>query len=117
MAYRVYLVVVLTIIAIHVYTSEARECNEAESCINSNDCPRYIRYQALTGKEKKQEARRLKSQVCNRELKQICCKDTTTSEAKCNEGETCMDKNDCPRFKRYKTLAGAERREEREVNL
>jgi len=95
MAYRVYLVIVLTIIVIHGPTSEAK-CNEGESCIDKNDCPRYKSYietkDTMTKAERKEERKQLKSKICNRKPQKLCCKNTilrlttTTTSSTCNSG-------------------------------
>jgi len=90
MAYRAYLVVVLTIIAIQAPASDAK-CNEGETCIDKNDCPRYKSYidtkDTMTKAERKEEIKQLKSKICNREPQKLCCKSSTSStSATCTSG-------------------------------
>jgi len=110
MSHCFYFVLILTIIALQASPSEAA-CNEGESCIDSNTCPEYKRYLTLTGERRKSEAKLLASKVCNKRLKKICCKDSP-NEAVCNEGESCMDSNTCPEYKRFLTLTGERRKSE-----
>merc|ERR1719347_187256 len=120
MSHFFYMVLILTIIALQASPSEA-VCNEGESCIDSNTCPEYKRFLTLTGERRKSEAKLWKSKVCNKRLKKLCCKDSiivskaSPSETVCNEGESCIDSNTCPEYKRYLTLTGEQKKSEAEL--
>eukprot|EP00091_Calanus_sinicus_P023284 TRINITY_DN7779_c0_g2_i2.p1 TRINITY_DN7779_c0_g2~~TRINITY_DN7779_c0_g2_i2.p1 ORF type:complete len:219 (-),score=66.20 TRINITY_DN7779_c0_g2_i2:1-657(-) len=46
--------------------------------------------------------------ICNKKPDKLCCKvkPKQASEGDCDEGEICMNKNECPEYFRYKALTG-----------
>jgi len=96
MAYRVYLVVVLTIIAIQAPTSKAK-CNEGETCMDKNDCPRFKRYKTLSGAERREEREQLRTKVCSKKPQKLCCKSSTSSKSStCNSGQKTHSPSNLP---------------------
>ena len=107
-----------------------RNCEEGEICTDKNDCLEYIKYLSLKEQTKIIESRRLMSKVCNRKPDRLCCKGKTTTTSttrpstmvtvtvapreasgagirgtrNCEEGDICMDKDDCREYLRVYSL-------------